>query len=76
MLVESSDRMLRDNQVSRSAREIDVIKNRWCEEQNFSKMISDDQKKKENLALFIVTNNVRVTDDDQEDIIKIFFNWV
>jgi hypothetical protein len=34
------------------------------------------KKKKENLALFIVTNNVRVTNDDQENIVKIFFNWV
>jgi hypothetical protein len=33
-----------------------------------------EKEKKENLVLFIVTNNVRVTDDDQENIIKIFFN--
>jgi uncharacterized protein YegL len=34
------------------------------------------KEKKENLVLFIITNNVRVIDDDQENIVKIFFSWV
>jgi hypothetical protein len=34
------------------------------------------KEKKENLVLFIVTNNVRVINDDQENIVKIFFSWV
>jgi uncharacterized protein YegL len=34
------------------------------------------KKEKKNLVLFIITNNVRVINDDQENIVKIFFNWV
>jgi hypothetical protein len=67
MLVESSDRTSRDDRVSRSAREMNVICNRWYEvlKDYASKVISDNQKKKkENLTLFIVTNNVRVINDD------------
>jgi hypothetical protein len=33
------------------------------------------KEKEENLALFIATDNVRVTGGDQGDIVKISFSW-